>query len=192
LHEIFKVHVRRKMSFSITRPAPRDVAVAVIPEILKVRPVNKRNVRVRGSQGLATLFCRFLEPSLLDEAFEALESGVQVCPVGEDLVGETGGEGADLFDFEWFGRWQIPAVAEAAAFAWHAIEVAVCGYDLCVDVRRHNVCGTGGQRLPPDEQYSNKWCEKAAEFCVTASKGRMRLDKDIPATFAFTSSRTDV
>jgi len=96
LQKVFEVHVRREMSFGIACAASRDVTVAVVSEILKVRPVNKRNAGIRASQGLAALLCGFLEPSLLDESFEALEGGVQVDPVGEDLVGESGCKGANL------------------------------------------------------------------------------------------------
>jgi hypothetical protein len=101
------------------------VPVAVVPEVLKVWPVDQRNAGIRASQNLATLSCRFLEPSLLDESFEALEGGVQVGPIGEDFVGEGVCDGADLVEFKWFWGGQVPAVAEATTFAWHAVEIAL-------------------------------------------------------------------
>ena len=131
------------------------MSIAVVSEVLKVRPVDKRYAGIRDSQGLAPLLCGLLEPSLLDEGLKALEDGVQVRPVGEDVVGESVCKGANLIQFEWFWRGQVPAVAEATAFARHAVEIALRWDDLCVDVGCHVERGRG-QLLPWDGRYSGR------------------------------------
>lgn len=72
------------------------MTIAVVPEVLKIRSVYQRDVGIRASQGVAALLCGLLEPSFLDESFKAFEDRVEIRPVGEDLVGEGGCEGANL------------------------------------------------------------------------------------------------